>query len=77
MNVYGIYLATLHQQDLLEQARLYHRAKVATSSQRTPAWRRSLGSALATAARRLDPTVSVEGVKPLSSSRGADLLPAC
>jgi hypothetical protein len=67
MNVYGIYLAALHQQDLLEQAQVYRRAKLATASQPTPAWRRALGGALASAARRLDPSVE----------RGADLQPAC
>lgn len=77
MNVYGIYLAALHQQDLLEQAQLYRRAKVATHSQATPAWRRGLSSVFATAARRLDPAVSVERVAPLSGGRGTDLLPAC
>ena len=77
MNVYGIYLAALHQQDLLEAAQLYRRAKYATRSQPAPAWRRGLSSAFASVARRLDPTVSVERVEPLPSGRGADMLPAC
>jgi hypothetical protein len=65
MNVYGIYLATLHQQDLLEQARLYHRAKLAPTSPGTvPAWRRSLSGLLASAASTIDPTVKVERVAP-------------
>ena len=77
MNVYGIYLAALHQEDLLEQARLYHRAKLATASQATPAWRRRLSGLLASAAKQVDPTVSVERSAPVSSGRGADMLPAC
>lgn len=77
MNVYGIYLAALHQQDLLEQAQLYRRAKLAPKSQRTPAWRRSLSGALTSVARSLDPSVEIEVTEARAANRGADLLPAC
>lgn len=76
MNVYGVYLAALHQQDLLEQAQLYRRAKLAPASQPTAAWRRTLRGLFVSAARSLDPSVEVE-VKALPADRGADLLPAC
>ena len=78
MNAFVPYLAALHQQDLLEQAQVYRRGKLSTSSQRgVPAWRRSLGGVFAAAASRLDPTVSVERSAALPAGRGADLLPAC
>jgi hypothetical protein len=68
MHVYGIYLATLHQLDLLEEARLDHRAKLTKASQpNVPAWRRGLGGSarslsgvLASVARSLDPSVESE-----------------
>lgn len=78
MNAFVPYLAALHQQDLLQQAALQRRAKLSTASQpSTPAWRRTLGGFLASAASTLDPSVKVERVAPLNSGRGADLLPAC
>ena len=77
MNVYGIYLAALHQQDLLEQAQLYRRAKAATASRTTPAWRRSLSGVLTSVARSLDPSVEIEVTEARAASRGTDLLPAC
>lgn len=77
MNVYGIYLAALHQQDLLEAAQLRRRAKAAQHSQPTPAWRRTLSGALTSVARSLDPSVEIEVTEARSASRGTDLLPAC
>jgi hypothetical protein len=78
MNAFVPYLAALHQQDLLEQARVYRRSKLSAASQpTTPAWRRGLGRLFASAARRLDPSVEVERPAALKASRGADLLPAC
>ena len=78
MNAYGIYLAALHQQDLLEQAQDYRRVKLASASHDSvAAWRKLLSDVLASAARQVDPTVQVERVQPLSNGRGADLLPAC
>lgn len=77
MNVYGIYLAALHQQDLLEQAQLYRRAKLATKPQQTPAWRRTLSGALTSVARSLDPSVEIEVTEARPAAGSADLLPAC
>ena len=65
MNVYGIYLATLHQQELIDQARDYHRAKLAPAApDAVPAWRKRLSDVLASAASTIDPTVKVERVVP-------------
>jgi hypothetical protein len=78
MNAFVPYLAALHRQDLLEQAELSRRVKLAPSSHgHVPAWRRSLSGLLASAAKQIDPSVTVERSAPLSSGRGADLLPAC
>jgi hypothetical protein len=67
MHAYGIYLATLHQQDLLEQAQEYRRAKLAPAKQDTlPAWRKRLSDVLASAASTIDPTVKVERIAPAS-----------
>ena len=72
------YLLALHQQELLEQAENRRRAKLATSSQPSlPAWRRTLGVALTSAAQRLDPTIEVDRSVVLSNGSGTDLLPAC
>lgn len=68
MNALAPYLAALHQQDLLEEAELRRRVKLARDSQpRVPAWRRALGSGarglsalFAFAARSLDPSVEAE-----------------
>ena len=65
MNVYGIYLATLHQQDLLDQASEYRRAKLAPAKPDTvPVWRKRLSDVLGSAASTIDPTVKVERVAP-------------
>lgn len=72
------YLAALHRQDLLQQAEIQRRVRLAlTSRQTVPAWRRSLSGLLASAAKSIDPTVQVERVSPLSSGRGAEPLAAC
>ena len=61
MDVFIPYLAILHMQDLHEEARQYRRAKLGRPSKPgVPAWRRSLGGALAAAARSLDPNIGVE-----------------
>ena len=76
MNAFASYLAALHQQDLLEQAQLYRRAKLATASKpSTPAWRRTLGGRSRSAARRLDPTVEVDA--PFGGPSGRPRLPTC
>ena len=61
MNAFVPYLAALHMQELREEARQHRRAKLSRQSQpRVPAWRRSLGGALASVARSLDPNVGAE-----------------
>lgn len=61
MNAFVPYLAALHLEELREDARQHRRAKLSRPSQpKVPAWRRSLGSMLASAARSLDPSVDTE-----------------
>lgn len=77
MNVFVPYLAALHQQDLLQQAEIHRRVKLATAHAAVPAWRKGLSGLLASAAKSIDPTVQFERVTPLPSGRGAEPLPAC
>jgi hypothetical protein len=59
MHAFGPYLAAIHLQDLLDDAALERRARLARKGQSgVPAWRRGLGSLFATAARSLDPSVA-------------------
>jgi hypothetical protein len=61
MNAYGPYLAAIHLQDLLDDAALERRARLARKGQPgVPAWRRGLGSLFVSAARSLDPSVEAE-----------------
>jgi hypothetical protein len=58
MESFGPYLAAIHLQDLLDDAALERRAKLARKGQQgVPAWRRGLGSLFVSAARSLDPSV--------------------
>ena len=58
MNPFAPYLATIHLQDLLDDAAIERRARIATKGQHAvPAWRRSLGGVFVSAARTLDPSV--------------------
>jgi hypothetical protein len=77
MNVFVPYLAALHQQDLLQQAMLDRRAKLAyRSPSSVPAWRRRLSGLFASAAQSLDPSVEVERrARPVSTA--VDPLLAC
>jgi hypothetical protein len=78
MNALIPYLAALHQQDLLEQAELFRRAKAANDSKPSrAAWRRSLGGLLASAARSLDPATETELASPTRSGTGPSPLPVC
>jgi hypothetical protein len=78
MNVFVPYLAALHQQDLLEQARLERRAKLAQHVQSSiPAWRQRLSGLFASAAQSLDPSVEVERRTRTLTGSAADPLPAC
>jgi hypothetical protein len=59
MNGFGPYLATIHLQDLLDDAALQRRARLARKGHAgVPAWRRSLGGLFVTAARTIDPSVA-------------------
>jgi len=78
MNALVPYLAALHQQDLLEQAELRRRSKRSTDSQPSiPAWRRTLGGLLASAARSLDPSDERTSETAIVAGRGANALPTC
>jgi hypothetical protein len=65
MNAFVPYLAALHQQDLLDEARRMRRARqVQLANPSTRAWRRTLGAAaqglsnaFASAARTIDPAI--------------------
>lgn len=73
MHAYGIYLLALHQQDLLEEAEITRRVRLATAAQSgVPAWRRGLGGILASAARSVDPSIT----ERTSQGRGARAMAA-
>ena len=80
MNALAPYIAALHQQDLLEEAELVRRLKLARGSQpNVPAWRRGLGigarglsGLFASAARSLDPSVEAKAIEAKQASRGQD-----
>jgi hypothetical protein len=58
MHAFAPYLLALHQQDLIGEAELARRARLASRSQaEIPAWRRSLGGVFAYAARAIDPSL--------------------
>ena len=62
MHAFAPYLLALRQQDLLAEAELARRAKLASKSQPgVPAWRRSLGGVFAYAARSIDPSLRTNG----------------
>ncbi len=72
MNAFVPYLAALHMQELLEEARAQRRANLSRHEQpRVSAWRRGLGSALALAARSVDPSVAA-GRPARSSKNGVE-----
>jgi hypothetical protein len=63
VNPIGPYLAAVHLQDMLDDAAIERRARLAGKGQHAvPAWRRSLGGVLASAARSLDPSVEAEPI---------------
>lgn len=73
MHAYGIYLLALHQQDLLAEAEITRRVRIAKAAQPgIPAWRRGLGGILASAARSLDPSIGERS----SKGRGARAMAA-
>jgi hypothetical protein len=74
MNAFVPYLLALHQQDLLAEAEITRRAKLARAVQPgVAAWRRGLGGFLAFAARSLDPSIEPDRA---SRSRGARAMAA-
>jgi len=71
MNAFGPYLAALHLQDLLDDAALERRARLARKGlSGVPAWRRGLGSLFVSAARSLDPSVEAESMSPQATTAG-------
>ena len=73
MHAFAPYLLALHQQDLLAEAEITRRARLASASQPSiPAWRRGLGFVLASAARTLDPSIGERS----SEGRGARAMAA-
>ena len=68
MNAIGPYLAAIHLQDLLDDAALERRARLAHKGQPgVPAWRRGLGSLFVSAARSLDPGVEADSLSRQST----------
>ena len=64
MHALAPYLLALHQSDLLAEAEIARRAKLASAAQPSiPAWRRGLGGILAAAARTLDPSIGERSPK--------------
>ena len=58
MNAIAPYIAAIHLNDLLQDAAIARRAKLAGASHPAiPAWRRGLGGFLAFAARSVDPSI--------------------
>ena len=72
MHAYAHFLLALRQQDLLAEAEITRRAKLASASQPIPAWRRGLGGILAWGARSLDPSIGERS----STGRGARAITA-
>jgi hypothetical protein len=85
MNALAPYLAAIHQQNLLEEARLDRLVRLSRSSGPTvPGWRRGLGGGarrlsgvFASAARSLDPSVETEAVARRTSERSVGRMLAC
>jgi hypothetical protein len=74
MHAFAPYLLALHQQDLLAEAEITRRARLASAAQPgVAAWRRGLGGILAFAARSLDPSIEAERT---SRGRGARAMAA-
>jgi hypothetical protein len=67
VNAFTPYLAEIHRQDLLDQARARRLASVAGNGGTVPAWRRSLGSLFASAAGTLDPSIDPTTARRTSS----------
>jgi hypothetical protein len=58
MHAFAPYLLALYQRDILAEAEGARRARLASAAQHgIPAWRRGLGTILASAARSIDPSI--------------------
>ena len=85
MNALAPYIASLHQQNLLEEAELLRQARLGRSSNPgVAAWRRGLGGGarqlsnlFASAARSLDPTADKAIAKQRTSERTVGRALAC
>ena len=59
MHALARYILAVYQRDLLAEAEITRRLRIASGAQRgVPAWRRGLGGILASAARSVDPTLA-------------------
>jgi hypothetical protein len=73
MHALAPYLVAIYQKDLLQEAEIIRRAKLATASHPgVSAWRRGLGGILASAARSIDPSIAERS----SKGRGARAMAA-
>jgi hypothetical protein len=59
MNPFTAYVAAIHVQELLEDAELRRRARLADANRDIPSWRRGLGGIFASAARVADPCIEL------------------
>ena len=58
MHAIAHYLLASYQRDLIAEAEIARRARIASAAQQgVPAWRRGLGGILASAARSVDPSI--------------------
>lgn len=72
VNAFGPYLAAIHLQDLLDDAALERRARLARKGHSgVPAWRRGLGGVFAVAARSLDPGIDARQAARSTKAGGA------
>ena len=59
MHALAPYLLAVYQRDLLQEAEITRRLRLAAAAHHdVPAWRRGLGGILASAARSVDPTIA-------------------
>jgi hypothetical protein len=72
MHALAPYLLAVYQRDLLAEAEITRRLRIASAAQHgIPAWRRGLGGILASAARSIDP-----GIDRRAKGRGARAMAA-
>ena len=77
MNPFTASLATMHLQEMLDDAAVERRARLAGKGQHAvPAWRRTLGGAFVSAARTLDPSVQARPQARSTKKDGARTMAA-